>query len=301
MPRDSSERSRRKALAAETLTILGSGRYTADNYTDNDLLESIERSKAGTFSIQPDTPLGVQVAKEQRPTTVMDCEDDDTLSAAIRLAEVHGCSVAALNFASAKHPGGGWINGAQAQEESVTRRSTLYASLTSQGAAGYYKTMQDGLRGANDGLYTHAMVYSPSVDIIRDATSAEALLARPVGTNFITAAAVNAGHARRSGVDEATIRQTLCARADRVLALAARQGHDGLVLGAWGCGVFQNEPEVVAEIFKHLLGTIYRGAFKHVAFALRHDANRPAFESAVQQLVQSGAALALGGPAGRHE
>ena len=70
------------------------------------------------------------------------------------------------------------------------------------------------------------MVYSPAVDVIRDATPAEALLCRPIGVNFITAAAVNAGQARKSGVDEETIRQLLTARADRVLALAALKGHD---------------------------------------------------------------------------
>ena len=154
------------------------------------------------------------------------------------------------------------------------------------------------MKKGNDGLYTHAMIYSPMVDIIRDATPDEALLSRPIGTNFITAAAVNAGHARRRGVGDDTIRQTLAERAERVLALAAQRAHDGLVLGAWGCGVFQNEPEVVAGIFARLLSTSYRGTFKHVAFALRHDANRPAFERAVEQLVRTGAAATLGSGGG---
>ena len=286
-------RSGRRAIASETVAILKSGCYTSADFTENVLSARLAQSTAGTSSIAPNATLEKPAMAERTRHTMVDVVDDDTLSAAIRLADEFGCSVVALNFASAKHPGGGWLNGAQAQEESVTRRSTLYASLTSEGAADFYATMQEGMRVANDGLYTHAMIYSPAVDIIRDATPAEALLSRPVGTNFITAAAVNAGHARKSGVDEGTIRQTLAARAGAVLALAARKGHDGLVLGAWGCGVFRNDPEVVAAIFARLLATTYRGTFKHVAFALRHDQNRPAFERAVRQLVKTDAAIEL--------
>ena len=170
---DPSSRQRRKALAAETLDILQRGKYTSDDFSENDLSVGLSDSKAGTSSILPTADLLLRGAQRpKRPTTVMDCVDDDTLSAAIRLSEL-GCSVAALNFASAKHPGGGWLNGAQAQEESVTRRSTLYASLTSEGAQAFYATMRDAMQSGNDGMYTHAMIYSPMVSIIRDATPAE--------------------------------------------------------------------------------------------------------------------------------
>jgi uncharacterized protein (TIGR02452 family) len=41
------------------------------------------------------------------------------------------------------------------------------------------------------------------------------------------------------------------------------------VLGAWGCGVFRNDPEAVAEAFKsHLLSPRFMGAFDRVVFAI---------------------------------
>ena len=46
------------------------------------------------------------------------------------------------------------------------------------------------------------------------------------------------------------------------MSLAAAQGHDGVVLGAWGCGVFRNKPETVAKIFASLLEGKYRGVFR---------------------------------------
>lgn len=57
---------------------------------------------------------------------------------------------------------------------------------------------------------------------------------------------------------------------DRVLAVAAHHGHDVLVLGAWGCGVFANDPEAVADWFARLLtgDGPFRGVFRHVVFAV---------------------------------
>ena len=144
MPKsDAMNREARAALAAETLSILKAGRYGAV-----DLSERLARSAAGTSAILPNDQLEWAPPAKLRPTrppTAIDMLDADTLAAAARLA-ARGCNVVALNFASAKHAGGGWLRGAQAQEESVTRRSTLYASLTSEGARGYYDEMARALR-----------------------------------------------------------------------------------------------------------------------------------------------------------
>ena len=44
-----------------------------------------------------------------------------------------------------------------------------------------------------------------------------------------------------------------------VLAVAAYAGYQHLVLGAWGCGVFHNDPEQIAELFGELL--LNKGTF----------------------------------------
>jgi uncharacterized protein (TIGR02452 family) len=98
---------------------------------------------------------------------------------------------------------------------------------------------------------------------------------------MITAPAVNAGVVRsREPENVSRIREVMNDRIRYVLALAAHHGHDALVLGAWGCGVFANDPREVAELFAgHLLGQgRYAGAFAEVVFAIldrRGDVIRP--------------------------
>ena len=72
---------------------------------------------------------------------------------------------------------------------------------------------------------------------------------------------------RRDSALRPRIREVLGARARRVLQVAAHQGHRTLVLGAWGCGVFRNDPREVAEAFSQALEAL-PGAFTRVVFAV---------------------------------
>ena len=166
-----------------------------------------------------------------------------------------------LNFASAKNPGGGFINGAVAQEESLARASGLYTSQLE--AETFYKIH----RGMKSCFYTDNMIYSPKVPVFRDDTGE--LLSKPVFCNFITSAAVNAGvvkHSEPLRVDE--IIKVMAERIDKMLALALEKKNEVLVLGAWGCGVFKNSPEDIAELFKNHLNGKYKGQFRRVIFAI---------------------------------
>ena len=110
------------------------------------------------------------------------------------------------------------------------------------------------------------------------------LLDEPWPLSFVTAAAPNAGTARkmkRGGVTDALIRQVLIERAEIVLRFARAQGHSAIVLGAWGCGVFQNDAAAVAHAFATLLRGPYAGAFQQVTFAILGPVtNRAPFEDA---------------------
>jgi uncharacterized protein (TIGR02452 family) len=93
------------------------------------------------------------------------------------------------------------------------------------------------------------------------------LLERPFLLSIITSPAPNVGEAVRKGVgEERQVESTLKRRAGKILALAARRQHRCLVLGAWGCGVFRNDPEVVAGAFSPVeeLGS----SFDPVVFAV---------------------------------
>src|SRR5262249_38608560 len=153
------------------------------------------------------------------------------------LSEGEG-SVAALNFASAKDPGGGFLNGSQAQEESLARSSALYASLL-RGWEFY-----DRHRASPSCLYLDAMIVSPGCPVFRDDDGT--LLEEPQLVTIITSPALNAGAAADNRPEELPrIPEVFRRRSEYGLALAASQGANRLVLGAWGCGVFRNDPAVV--------------------------------------------------------
>jgi uncharacterized protein (TIGR02452 family) len=194
----------------------------------------------------------------------MKCEViNETTLAGIRrlLAEKPDEPVAALNFASAKNPGGGFLNGSQAQEESLARSSALHASQLL--AWDFYEQH----RRSPSLLYSDAMILTPGCPVFRDDEGR--LLDEPHEVAFITSAAPNAGAAERSRRDElADIADVFRRRSEYVLALAAAHGYRRLVLGAWGCGVFRNDPEVVASAFVgHLRGT-WAGRFDRVVFSV---------------------------------
>ncbi|KAF9522668.1 hypothetical protein CPB83DRAFT_864143 [Crepidotus variabilis] len=99
--------------------------------------------------------------------------------------------IGVLNFASAKKPGGGFINGAQAQEESIARSSTLYPSLMTSAAKQFYRFYGED---PDNAFYTHAMVYSPSVVLFRND---KGNFRAPIEVDILTSAAVNAGDVRK--------------------------------------------------------------------------------------------------------
>jgi uncharacterized protein (TIGR02452 family) len=262
------KRSERVTIAKATVAILESGEYRNSKRERVDLRERVEACLRGTKLILPDD-LERQVAAVASTApkfeqTTFDVRNETSLEGAARL--VHSGSfarTAVLNFASARNPGGGFLNGSQAQEESLARSSALYTSLTSCFEFYEFHRSLDSL------LYTDRMIYSPDCPVIRD--DAGALLDAPYVVDFITSPAPNAGAVKQNQPGEAAqIPAVLKARAAKLLALAAGRECDALVLGAWGCGVFKNSPQQVAEIFRDCLapGNAFYGRFKHVLFSV---------------------------------
>jgi uncharacterized protein (TIGR02452 family) len=170
--------------------------------------------------------------------------------------------VAALNFASAKNPGGGFLNGSQAQEESLARSSALHASLLR--AWEFYERH----RGSPSLLYSDAMIWSPGCPVFRDDEGRP--LDEPQLVSFITSPAPNAGATAENRPEELPlIPEVFGRRSEYVLALAASQGYKCLILRAWGCGVFRNDPAVVASAFVgHLRQGAWSGRFERVVFSV---------------------------------
>ncbi|KAH7876615.1 uncharacterized protein C8R40DRAFT_1159995 [Lentinula edodes] len=207
-----------------------------------------------------------------------------------------------LNFASATKPGGGFLSGASAQEESIARSSTLYYSLTTRNADEFYKLHKrmkhngkwNGLGHTRDaGFYTHAMIYSPSVLLFRDDTGS---WLKPLPVDVLTSAAVNAGDIRtKHHIKNATksekralevrIEKEMKERMARILHIFALKGVRNLVLGSFGTGVFKNNVEVVARLWKELLietGAPFEKSFDRVVFAVLGKETYETFEDVLQ-------------------
>jgi uncharacterized protein (TIGR02452 family) len=188
--------------------------------------------------------------------THIEVTDETTAAASRRLAKEG--RVCALNFASARNPGGGFLKGAKAQEEDLARASALYLCLEPKRA--YY----DANRAHASALYTDHIIYSPDVPFFRD--DRYELLDEHALVSIITAPAPNA--AAIDPKERPLLPAVLEKRGAMVLEVAAHHGHQTLVLGAWGCGVFANNPFEVAAMFKRHLEGPFRGAFERVVFAI---------------------------------
>jgi uncharacterized protein (TIGR02452 family) len=244
-------------MAHDTVQALEAGRYTNLLGEVVDIAGPLRRAVAGTASYPPDAAL--PPVAPGGSATAFEVANESTLAAAWRLVR-EGMRPCALNFASAKHPGGGFLNGAVAQEETLCRASGLYACIKNDPMYAYHARYPDA-------MYSNYAIYSPDVPVIK--ANAGEPLAAPFLCSFVTSPAVNAGVVQeRTPNRRAEIPAEMARRIEKVLTIMAGQGHDAAVLGAWGCGVFRNDPEVVAELFRDALATRFHGVFKRVVFAV---------------------------------
>jgi uncharacterized protein (TIGR02452 family) len=253
----SMNRGKARLIAEDTVRALERGRYTNLLGEEVDLSATLRRAVEGTVSYPPEA-TAPSAAAGGRPTA-FEVANETTLAAAWRLVR-DGHRPVALNFASAKHPGGGFLNGAIAQEESLCRASGLYACLDGNPMYAHHARHPDP-------LYTDYAIYSPDVPVFK--TDAGDPLPEPYLCSFVTSPAVNAGVVRERARDRgAEVRAAMARRVRKVLAVMAGHGHDAAVLGAWGCGVFKNDPDVVAELFREALAARFTGAFARVVFSV---------------------------------
>ena len=252
-------------IAKDTLRIVDRGTYQAPSGAEVSVRDAVATAVQGTTLHRPAdcAQLVSQAAAHAPAPCTIEVTSESTAEAGRRLVQTEGVAhVVALNFASAKNPGGGCIGGAKAQEEDLARCSALYTCQLTQ--RDYY----DENRACESMLYTDHLIYSPDVPFFRDERLD--LLEQPFLLSVITSPAPNAGeHLRRDPLGAAAIGQALQRRAGQVLAVAETHGHRNLVLGAWGCGVFRNDPILVAGVFADWLAAPrFSGAFDRVVFAI---------------------------------
>ena len=250
-------RNKHAEIAQETLQIATTGKYIANGH-DVDISADIAYTNSHTAFISQADADGLErsfMPKSGQPS--IELHDETTLAAIIRLAGKD--NLGTLNFASAKNPGGGFLNGAMAQEESLAAASALYPSQLL--CAEYYTTN----RRFNSFVYTDGAIWSPNVAFFRN-DSAE-LLPAPVKSHVLTIPGVNYGQVLLKGEDTEKAKTAMKRRMKIALAIFADKGCSTIILGAFGCGVFRNDPANVAMWWNELLSE-YGGHFNNIVFSV---------------------------------
>lgn len=177
--------------------------------------------------------------------------------------------VGALNFANAYTPGGGVLHGAMAQEECLCRSSNLYESLTIPYIRkNYYKW---NAKYTGD-MGTDAVVYSPRVTVFRTDDPIPVDMDSWFQVDVLTCAAPYYDPYKRRPVSREALAGVFDKRVKNILEVAAANGIDVLVLGAFGCGAFNNPADMVAEVFRNLLCERgYGRFFEKVLFAIKKN------------------------------
>lgn len=265
---------RKEARAAEA------ERHIAD--VERRLAPEVAASVAG-IRTYGSTPASEPVLDDGAPrvpsVTVVD-EDSVTAVLARGRGLASACDLAVLDFASFTSAGGGYARGAWAQEEALCAESTLYNVLATQKA--WYA--ENRRRNINCELYRNRALVVPRVRFDREKYHSYA--------DVIVAAAPNARRARTEyRVSDEALAEAMRGRIRLVLAVADELGHEKLVLGAFGCGVFGWDAGQVAEMFRAELASGGHVA-REVVFAVprgRFDENLERFEHAFAKFPEANA------------
>ena len=233
----------RKAIARQTLDIMEKGWYE----TEGTVVEIRARQQESVKNSVLFTPeQGKRLLEQYETVTKKTAKykcctwNCSTVDAILKLAGENQCRCA--------------------QEESLAASSCLYKTLTAHET--YYKMN----RACSTMIYTDHAIFSPDVVFFRDGRFG--LLKEPVEASVLTLPAVNMGQVILKGEDRALAEQAMKRRMKLALAIFASRGCQNLILGAYGCGVFRNDPVKVAGWWKELLEQYFPGDFDTIVYAV---------------------------------
>lgn len=189
-------------------------------------------------------------------------------------ADYYGNKIAVLNFASATTPGGGVRNGSSAQEEALCRVSNLYLCLTDKKV---WELFYQKNRDARNNIHTDDIIYTPDVTVIKDDDYNMYQDSDQFKVDVITCAAPNLREVPANSfnkdfgepitLSDEELYKVHYKRAVKIMEVAASNNIEILILGAFGCGAFRNNPKVVAKAYKDAVEH-FRHAFKEIEFAV---------------------------------
>lgn len=166
-----------------------------------------------------------------------------------------------LNMASYKRPGGGVHNGARAQEECLFRCSNLIHVISNS----LYPLEENEALYTKDAVFFKDKYYGNMDPVICDVVTIAALRLHGV---------ISEDGQMSYESDVSDYRKLTKDKIRLMISLAAKNGVQNLILGAWGCGVFKNDPNLMSKYFSEvLIGEGYSVDFKNIVFAVINDHN----------------------------
>lgn len=190
-----------------------------------------------------------------------------TEDAIVKLADSSG-KLCVLNYASYIKPGGGFINGHFAQEEVLCHVSNLYNVLNEH--KDVYKERRNSV---NKGLYSENFIYSPDIMFVRELYNTT----NPIKCDVLTYAATCPAKKDKSK----EYYDTWAKRIKNAIVYPSIHNVDTLILGAWGCGMFGNDPLSLAQQWELIMPTI-DGLYKNVVYAIPDDKNYKVFDEVIK-------------------
>ena len=251
-----------------------------------DLTSTMEHSLHNQQFIPESAIISISdVPKEDKPVNII----VSRLRSFEAAAQYIGKRTAVLNFASATNPGGGVEKGASAQEECLCRVSTLYPCLADQKMRASFYTPH---RKNGNALHNDDIIYTPNVLVIKD--DDHNLLSEPFSVDIISCAApnlrerpanqYNTGDTIKVQISDNELLALHEKRARKICSSAIANGVEILILGAFGCGAFCNDPYVVARAYKNVLPE-FEQYFQTIEFAIycrpADSINYDAFKSTI--------------------
>ncbi|MBQ5333248.1 MAG: TIGR02452 family protein [Oscillospiraceae bacterium] len=240
-------------VAKETIRITAEGKYTLSGNT----VDLPQKDYKEVIVYSPEAGAALPDIKKDGELCRITVINADSFQAARGFDDPF-----VMNFANAHCPGGGFMLGANAQEEALCRCSTLYASISSEKAAEMYRYNNSHISMTESDY----MLLSPNVCVFRNEKCE--LLEMPFSAAVITIPAPNRYGAAMLASGK-LIAETMTRRMRIMLKIAAKNGYKNLILGAWGCGAFGNDPSDVAGHFRTvLIDEGYGYGFDNVCFAV---------------------------------
>eukprot|EP00698_Gefionella_okellyi_P014689 TRINITY_DN407_c0_g1_i4.p2 TRINITY_DN407_c0_g1~~TRINITY_DN407_c0_g1_i4.p2 ORF type:complete len:531 (-),score=53.12 TRINITY_DN407_c0_g1_i4:7741-9333(-) len=266
-------KSARIVVDATTLQAIISGCYISPSGSEVILNQDLIRDSCIETRLFALDELRMDVPQTTERAAVCFVREDCLYAAQVLKQASPSSRIAVLNLASYLHPGGGYRWGTAAQEESIMRRSTSCVCLDAPLCQTVDPTRERVLCNLQYPIGNHQSgIYSPAVQIFRKSESdGYEFLEEPFVVDCIAVAAVKNPQLDLQGrMSDQDTRLSLV-KIDIIFQIAIAHGVDSLVLGALGCGAYQNPPHQIAQLF---LQTVlkYRSAFKDIVFAiLDHD------------------------------